>query len=300
MRLPLKSAAAAMLLAMFQTGALAADLLRAPYSPAQNDDVPVELGTGWYIRGDLDFARESQPVLSADMGSLARNVLKNNIGAGGGAGYQFNNFLRMDVTGEYRKQKTTLNGGDVIGCPYSIAGVSQRDPLNPATFIPVGVTGLYNQCAPRQAASISHIVGLVNAYADLGHWWNFTPYVGAGAGLSYTRANGTVSYYNIADGSPYDVTTTIPSGFPVNWFGPPVPVGHINLDRSLVTRRFSFAWALMAGFAYDLTPHAKLDVGYRYINLGKVDGIASNLGTAVASPNTTAHEVRLGLRYVID
>jgi opacity protein-like surface antigen len=56
----------------------------------------------------------------------------------------------------------------------------------------------------------------------------------------------------------------------------------------------------MAGFAYDLTTHAKLDVGYRYINLGKVDGIASSLGTAVASPNTTAHEVRLGLRYVID
>ena len=299
MRLPLKSAAAALMIAMLQTAASAADL-RAPYSPAQNDDVPVELGTGWYIRGDLDFARENQPVLTADMGNLARNVLKNNIGAGGGIGYQFNNFLRMDVTGEYRKQKTTLNGGTVIGCPYSIAGVSAPDPANPATLIPVGVTGLYNQCAARQGASISHLVGMVNGYADLGHWWNFTPYVGAGVGLSYTRANGTVSYYNMADGSPYDVTTTIPAGFPVNWFGPAVPVGHINLDRSVVTRRFSFAWALMAGFAYDLTTHAKLDVGYRYINLGKVDGIASSLGTAVASPNTTAHEVRLGLRYVID
>jgi opacity protein-like surface antigen len=300
MRFPLKSAVAALVATMFHTGALAADF-RAPYSPPQNDDVPVELGTGWYIRGDLDFARENAPVLTADLGSLATNMLRNNIAAGGGIGYQFNNFLRMDVTGEYRKQKTTLNGDEAFPCPYSIAGVSQAlNPLTPATLTPVGITALYNQCGARQGGSLSRLVGLVNAYVDLGHWWHITPYVGGGVGLSYTRGNSTVGYYNLADGSPYDVTLTPPAGFPVNWFGAPVPVGHVNWDRSLVTRRYSLAWALMAGAAYDLTPHVKLDLGYRFINLGKVPGVASVSGAPASSPNTTAHEIRLGLRYVID
>jgi hypothetical protein len=47
MRFPIKSAVAALVATMSCTAVFAADLLRAPYSPAQNDDVPVEFGTGW-------------------------------------------------------------------------------------------------------------------------------------------------------------------------------------------------------------------------------------------------------------
>jgi len=85
MRFPLKFAAAALIATLFHTGALAADL-SAPYSPPQNDDYPVELGTGWYIRGDLTFARENQPLLTPDLSQININKLRNNIGAGGGIG----------------------------------------------------------------------------------------------------------------------------------------------------------------------------------------------------------------------
>jgi opacity protein-like surface antigen len=292
MRFPLKSAVAALIATMFHTGALGADL-RAPYSPAQNDDVPVELGTGWYIRGDLDFARENAPVLSADLSSLTRQ-LRNNVAAGGGFGYQFNNFIRVDATAEFRRQKTVLNSTDVLSCPYAIAGVSD------AQQHPIGLAGLFNTCGSRQSASVQRLVGLANGYIDLGHWWHLTPYVGAGVGLSYTRVNGTVNYYNLSDGSPYDVTTTFPNGFPPVWFSTPVQVGHINWDRSITSKQFALAWALMAGVAYDLTTHAKLDIGYRYLNAGKINGISSASGAAPTAAKSTSQEIRVGLRYVID
>ena len=84
------------------------------------------------------------------------------------------------------------------------------------------------------------------------------------------------------------------------WFTTPVTFGHINWDRAVTVHKFGFAWALMAGVAYDLTTHAKLDRGYRYLNLGKVTGVSSALGGPVSSPNTNSHEVRVGIRYVID
>ncbi|MBV8850558.1 MAG: porin family protein [Methylobacteriaceae bacterium] len=296
MRFPIKSATVALAIAASSSTLFAADLLRAPFSPPQNDDVPVELGTGWYIRGDLDFARENAPVLTADLGSTARNLLRNNIAAGGGFGYQFNNWIRTDVTAEFRRQKTTFNGTDVIACPYTIAGVSD------ANGNPVGIAGLFNNCGSRQTASLQRMVGLVNGYVDLGNWWHIAPYVGAGVGISYTRLNGAVNYYNLSDGSPYDVTTSYPNGFPPIWINsPPVPVGHINWDRTITSRQVALAWALMAGVAYDLTPHAKIDVGYRYLNMGRLNGVASVMGgTSSNSSNTTAQEVRVGLRYVID
>jgi len=79
---------------------------------------------------------------------------------------------------------------------------------------PIGIAALFGQCAARQKALIQHGIALVNAYADLGQWWHFTPYVGAGVGFNYTRVTGQVNYFNISDGSPYDATLTYPSGFP--------------------------------------------------------------------------------------
>jgi opacity protein-like surface antigen len=287
------SAAAALAGALCLSGAFAADF-RAPYMPSQNDDVPVELGSGWYIRGDLSVARENQPILTPDLGSLTSNRVRNNLALGGGFGYQLNDWFRADVTGEIRRQKATLNGTNSVECPYTIAGVSD------SAQNPIGIAALFNQCGSRQAASIERAVGLVNGYVDLGHWWHVTPYVGAGIGVSYARVNGTVNYYNTSDGSSYDVTTSFPSGYPAIWYSTPVPFGHINWDRSIVSHQFSLAWALMAGFTYDLTTHAKVDIGYRFINFGKVTGVSSASGGVVTSPTSTAQEVRVGLRYVID
>lgn len=49
------------------------------------------------------------------------------------------------------------------------------------------------------------------------------------------------------------------------------------------------AWALMAGISLDVFDHTKLDIGYRYLDNGTVTGVHINF-----------HEIRAGLRYMID
>jgi len=97
---------------------------------------------------------------------------------------------------------------------------------------------------------------LINGYYDIGTWSIATPYVGAGVGVAFGNVRATVY-----DKSPYQ-------GY----------LGYHNL-----------AFAGMAGVVFDVYPHVKLDVGYRYVNNGRV------VGTEIYN-----HELRAGLRYMID
>ena len=55
------------------------------------------------------------------------------------------------------------------------------------------------------------------------------------------------------------------------------------------TKYQNFAFALMAGVGFDVYDHTKLDIGYRYLNDGSVGG-----------EKIYHHEIRAGLRYMID
>ena len=76
-----------------------------------------------------------------------------------GVGYQFNNWLRFDVTGEYRGE-TGFHGLD-----------TWTDLLGNPRF-------------NNYTAKKSEWLALVNVYADLGTWYSFTPFVGVGIGGS--------------------------------------------------------------------------------------------------------------------
>ncbi len=75
--------------------------------------------------------------------------------AGLGIGYQFNNWFRADVTGEYRGG-TTFRGLDT----YSARRANDYHGTK------------------------SEWLFLANAYIDLGTWWCVTPFIGAGIGYS--------------------------------------------------------------------------------------------------------------------
>lgn len=55
---------------------------------------------------------------------------------------------------------------------------------------------------------------------------------------------------------------------------------------------WGFAWALMGGVAVDLAPNWQLDLGYRYVNLDDV--------TNTLNFHQSAHELRVGVRYLLD
>jgi opacity protein-like surface antigen len=149
--------------ALMSTAALAADL-PPPYMPPP---VPVE-ATGWYLRGFIGMSNQRLKDISHPSFATAPEFTWLDKGGfdsapffGVGVGYAWNNWLRVDLTGEYRGK----------------AGFHALDRfLNVSTYNTNDYT-----------ASKSEWVGLVNAYIDLGTWWCITPFIGAGVGFAHNR-----------------------------------------------------------------------------------------------------------------
>jgi opacity protein-like surface antigen len=124
---------------------------------------------------------------------------------------------------------------------------------------------------------------MANGYVDLGTYVGFTPYVGAGAGMSY------VSWHDLND------TTYCVDGGAV--CASPDAVGSTSHGGDDGWR---FTYALMAGFAYDITKNFKLDLGYKYRSIDGGDMFGWDSGETFGDGshgNIDTHEVRLGLRY---
>jgi opacity protein-like surface antigen len=114
---------------------------------------------------------------------------------------------------------------------------------------------------------------LFNAYYDFNTNTAFTPYIGAGLGVA--RLKGTMNWVeDIDDGS------SISSG----------------------KSRTNFAWQIGAGVAYNINENVAVDLGYRYIDYGKLSKSSSeeyDWGDITISNKveSKAHEIMLGLRY---
>lgn len=122
---------------------------------------PVEIGSGWYLRGDVGYQSESDieydydvfansGLSGAGIGSGSFNDLKLDAGANYqfGIGYQLTDFLRLDATLGYWN-------GDVSRIGYGGLDITTQ----------------------AKAYEL-----MANAYADLGTFVGITPYVGGGVG----------------------------------------------------------------------------------------------------------------------
>jgi opacity protein-like surface antigen len=142
-------------------GAAAAPGQCAPLGP------PVYEASGWYLRGYIGMTNQSvkslelEPLPAAFAGETITTPFLSFDSSplfGFGAGYQINNWLRLDATGEYRAN-AHFHGQQV----ESAGGVTLPDDYT---------------------ASKSEWLFLANAYVDLGTWWHVTPFVGGGIGTS--------------------------------------------------------------------------------------------------------------------
>jgi len=134
----------------------------------------------------------------------------------------------------------------------------------------------------------SAAVFLANAYVDLGTWWCLTPFVGGGVGAAYHRISNLQDIGVNADGLGA-------SAF-----------GYANADHT----QWNLAWALHAGVAYNVSQNFKVQLAYRYLNMGSVDTAevlcgAGGCGTG-AGPrafytltNFTSQDIMLGMRWMI-
>ncbi|HEX2135833.1 MAG TPA: outer membrane beta-barrel protein [Microvirga sp.] len=143
----------------------AADLGLLPPAPtlAELEEV-VEIGTGWYLRGDVGYVDYAKPrdlgFGLPDPGPLDGVRLQETASLGGGIGYSFTDWLRADVTVDHR-----------LG-----AELSGTRPI-----------GTYAAGYVRDQADLESTTALLNGYVDFGSWAGVTPYLGAGIGLSGNR-----------------------------------------------------------------------------------------------------------------
>jgi opacity protein-like surface antigen len=234
------------------------------------------LQQNFYVRGDLGVARNSvgslsQQDLADNGGTFLMQSMDDTITVGAGFGWQVNPRFRVDLTGEYR----------------STAGLKALDDLQATLVAPPGTL----QANTLYQGNISSYVGMLNGYWDLFSARGFTPYLGAGIGFAHNRSTGftTVSTATFTDAVTGAQTVELTNGTSQT-------VGQTNL-----------AWALMAGTSFDLAPNAKLDIGYRYLNLGSgisattglLDCVCGTVGQPLKLADLDAHELRIGVRWLL-
>lgn len=277
--------------------AMGADMGYAPPPEYSLDaERPVQIGNGWYLRGDVGWSRERPPVIAPDAALSAALGKKDGWVAGLGAGYQFNSYFRTDLTLDYRNTMRTNAKSDPFTCVTGVQGVSD------AADTPIGITAITGSCYSGQKADFKRTSLLANAYLDLGTWSGITPYVGVGVGATYGRAEGLYNWYTSNNGEAYNPDIPYPGGFPQRWLtasggAAPAPDGFTfgKQDKSVTTSKsqVNFTWALMAGISYAVSSNAKLDFGYRFVNMGS---FAPN----GPKKDGQVQEFRMGLRYSPD
>ncbi len=254
---------------------LAADQLVQP----ENDPPEIQIandaiGHGWYMRGDLSYNAgmdSGKPSLRKFDGTNYSNAnfdtvrfAKEATGSAG-LGYQFNDWLRADFTGDYFTSGLSGSSTSANPCSGAAAGTTCLDEYK-GRFQAIGL--------------------MANGYVDLGTISGFTPYVGGGLGtyqVSWNKFTDKMTCVNGAGTCANTSMGTFSSTSDGNW---------------------RFAYALMAGVAFDISPQTKIDLSYRYSRIGAGDVLkfsgdeASSGATGVkASDNgISRHELRLGLR----
>lgn len=136
---------------------------RAPYGAIPCYTPPpvvIEEFSSWYLRGDIGISNQRVKSLDNVLSVPGTFSTPNGYGFdsagifGIGVGYYFNDWLRFDLTGEYRS-RANFHGLEIFN----------------------GYTDEYH-------GSKSEWLFLANGYVDLGTWHNVTPFVGAGVGVS--------------------------------------------------------------------------------------------------------------------
>jgi opacity protein-like surface antigen len=126
-----------------------------------------EFSSGWYLRGDIGIGINQayqltyieNPLHTTGFAFDQHSVADTSF-IGIGVGYEWNNWLRFDVTGEYRA-RTQVNARGVYDTGSGFGDAYQ--------------------------GYLKSWVFLANAYVDLGTWNCFTPFVGVGVGVAHNQ-----------------------------------------------------------------------------------------------------------------
>ncbi len=128
--------------------------------------------------------------------------------------------------------------------------------------------------------SVQSSVFLANAYFDIGTWYGITPFIGAGVGGAYNRIFGLTDYGQ-------------------GGFNEGVGFAHES-------DKFNLAYAAHAGVSYAVSPNLKLELAYRYLNMGDAtsnqiicqNGAGSGCPHEVQKYKLESQDIKLGMRWM--
>jgi len=154
--------------ALISSTAFAADMPQPMPQPQILIPCCVETAGAWYLRGDigvgitnnLDFVYIQNPLNSTNF-NISHAAMADTVPFDAGIGYEWNNWLRFDVTAQYRS-KSAINAFGT----YTFGGGTFGD---------------------QYMASLRSVIVLANAYVDLGTWNCLTPFVGFGVGGAWNQ-----------------------------------------------------------------------------------------------------------------
>lgn len=172
--MPLKSSLAFLLaasVALPATAAFAADYEPPVFVDEAPEYTPVEVGSGWYLRGDVAYQPDDGYGYDEDFvnfrgsyGPIRYSEEENQFSGSIGVGYHWTDWLRTDVN-------VGLFAGNDVDASYTTSDFQDRFEANNDAWY-----------------------GMANVYADLGTVAGFTPYVGAGLGVLRTKWDANASF----------------------------------------------------------------------------------------------------------
>ncbi|WP_051469565.1 outer membrane protein [Chelativorans sp. J32] len=92
--------------------------------------VPVEVGSGWYLRGDVSYSANKSVY---DVGSLRGNIDNNRVGGSIGFGYHFTDLLRADINLAYVSSDDYDDGA--ISAEHRVWGGMVNGYVDLGTFV---------------------------------------------------------------------------------------------------------------------------------------------------------------------
>ncbi len=199
----------------------------------------VEMVSGWYVRGDFGYRFNEMQSVEGGQPVTSFNY-PDSLGVTAGGGYKYQ-CVRFDATVDYAPRVTAR--------ATTTAAAAQ----------------------PQYTTKIDALSLLANFYIDMGTWYGFTPYVGAGLGVTYLRSRD------------YEDT-------------------QILVNQTTAGGRTKFSRAAMGGVSYQIDARWLVDVGYRYLSMGD---LPTSTGSNFTFDHTTwkrlsAQEIRIGLRFLLD
>jgi len=235
------------------TSAFAADYDPPVYADQAPDYVPVEVGSGWYLRGDVSYlAQKSFKNDDFAFTPASFDEKEDPIFASIGFGYHFNDYLRADLNLGY--------------LPGNKIGVGYDDTL---TVVSPATATVASASLKNYAYSL-----MLNGYVDLGTYVGITPYVGGGVGVVQSTHKLSASYFTDNN----DPTDDFVQGD----------------DKT----KYSLAYTLNAGLAYQVTKNVSVDLGYQYFSAPDAEYVtAASLTSFPVHKGISNHQIKLGLRY---